>query len=297
MSRALRPMGRILHSVSHPCRAHNPTSGVTPYPLSKKQISYTQHNSRNINSKNAYLYDLYRSLENCKNGNSLYKLSCKIKGCQIYDLYIWRLVEEKFFKFQKELTPKEISSIINHFKQIKINDSKIYHRCVDVILPTIGSYSLHDLSLLCLSLTYFNKVNTSFMERVADAIIKLYESEKAKIHQLCKKELQQIFISYVHIIGAYSKVGHKHIELFKIASVYIHLALTADVYVPSKILIKIVTSYACVKIKHSKIFELIAKQIPTVKITDDELKSIKRSFDQLGYSCETLEKYIQYRLS
>ncbi|ANQ10289.1 Uncharacterized protein PCOAH_00038460 [Plasmodium coatneyi] len=297
MSRALRPMGKILHCVCHSCRTYNTTSGVTPYLLSKKQISYTQHNSRNINSKNAYLYDLYRSLENCKNANSLYKLSCKIKGCQIYDLYIWRLVEQKFYKFHKDLTPKEISSIINHFKQIKINDSRIYERCVDIILPTIGSYSLQDLSVLCLSLTYFNKVNSSFMDRVADAIVKLYESEKTKIQQLSKKELQQIFISYVHIIGAYSKVGHKHIELFKIASVYIHLALTADMYIPSKIFIKIVTSYSTVKIKHTKIFELIAKHIPTVKITDDELKNIKRSFDQLGYSCETLDKYIQYRLS
>ncbi|GAB68789.1 hypothetical protein PCYB_142170 [Plasmodium cynomolgi strain B] len=107
----------------HKCTTYDTTSGVTPYLLSKKQISYTQHNSRNVNSKNAYLYDLYRSLENCKNASTL------------------------------------------------------------------------------------------------------------------------------------------------------------------------------VKIKHSKIFELIAKQIPTVKITDDELKSIKRSFDQLGYSCETLDKYIQYRLS
>lgn len=269
-------MGKILHcvghSVGHSCRTHDTTSGVTPYLFSKKQITYTQHDSRNINSKNAYLYDLYRSLENCKTASSLYKLSCKIKGCQIYDLYIWRLMEQKFYEFHKDLTPKEISCIINHFKQIKINDSKIYERCVDIILPSIGSYSLQDLSVLCLSLTYFNKVNSSFMLRVADAIIKLYESEKGKIQQLSKKELQQIFISYVHIIGAYSKVGHKHIELFKIASVYIHLALTADIYIPSKIFIKIVTSYSTVKIKHSKIFEQIAKHIPTVKITDDELK-------------------------
>ncbi|SBS90210.1 conserved Plasmodium protein, unknown function [Plasmodium malariae] len=263
----------------------------------KKSISYTQYNIKNTDS-NYYLYELYRSIENCKNGNLLYRLSHKALTYQIHDLYLWRLIEQKFYELHKELTPKEISSIINYFKQIKINDSKIYENSIDIILSSIHTYSLHDLSVICLSYTYFNnKVNTVFINKIADAIIKLYEQEKSTIHKLTKKELYRLLISYVHIIGAYSKIRHKNIELFKIASIYIYGALTTDITIPAKIIIKIINSYSNVKIKHSKIFDLIAKDIPTMKITDEELKVIKRNFDELKYSNETLDKYIQYRLS
>ncbi|GAW83330.1 hypothetical protein, conserved [Plasmodium gonderi] len=297
MSRTLIHIGKIYDSHSHAHRIYDITSKINFFYILKKGISYTEYNRRNSNSKDFYLYDLYKSVENCKTGNNLYKLSCKIKNCQIYDLCIWRLIEQKFYEFHKELKPKEISSIINHFKQIKINDNKIYENCIDIILPTIGKYSIRDLSVLCLSLTYFSKVNTFFMNTIADSIIKIYENEKTNIHNLSKKSLQQNFISYVHIIGAYSKAGIKNIELFKIASVYIYETLNSDIYVAPNYIIKIVKSYSNVKIKHSKIFELIAKQIPTIKITDEELKSIKQSLDQLNYSNETLDKYIQYRLS
>ncbi|CRG97511.1 conserved Plasmodium protein, unknown function [Plasmodium gallinaceum] len=262
----------------------------------KKTISYTQYKIKNSDS-NYYLYELYKSVENCKSGNLLFKLTHKALNYQIHDLHIWRLIEHKFYELQKELTPKEISLIINYFKQIKINDSKIYENSIDIILSSIDKYSIHDLSLICLSFTYFNKINTNFMNKLADAIIKLYERDKNNIQNLSKKELYNIFISYVHIIGSYSKIKHKNIELFKIASLYIHCALNSDINIPSKIIIKIINSYTNVKIKHSKLFDLIAKQIPILKITDEELKNIKDSFEKLKYSDETLDKYIHYRLS
>ncbi|KEG04303.1 conserved Plasmodium protein, unknown function [Plasmodium vinckei vinckei] len=265
--------------------------------LSRKQLWYSQYNNlKNRDSLN-YLYELYKSIESCKSGHMLYKLSNKALNYQIFDLYIWRLIENKFYELNKELTPKELSSIINHFKQMKINDSKIYENSIDIILASLYNYSIHDLSLICLSYTYFYKVNKNFLNKISSAIINLYEQEKNNIQNLTKSQLNELFISYVHIIGAYSKIQHKNIDLFKAASVYIYEALNLDINVPPKIILKIIDSYSNVKIKHSKIFDLLAKQIPTTKITDDELKNIKRNLDNLKYSNDTLDKYIEYRLS
>ncbi|SBT82287.1 conserved Plasmodium protein, unknown function [Plasmodium ovale] len=268
----------------------------------KKSVRYTQNSSTivgggRLGEENCYLRDLYRSVENCKSGNALYRLSRKTLNYQIHDLYIWRLIENKFYEFHKELKPKEISSIINHFKQIKINDSKIYEKSIDIILSSIHTYSFHDLSVICLSYTYFNKANQLFMNKIADAIINLYEQEKKDIKDLTKNDINKLFISFVHIIGSFSKIKQKNIELFKIASVYIYTALNMEIRISPRIFLKIIHSYANVRIKHSKIFDLIAKQIPTIKITDDELKVMKRNLDELKYSNETLDKYIQYRLS
>ncbi|VWU50487.1 conserved protein, unknown function [Hepatocystis sp. ex Piliocolobus tephrosceles] len=262
-----------------------------------RTISYTQYNNT-IQKKdsNYYLYDLYKSLETCKNGHELYKLSRKTLKYQIYDLYIWRIIEQKFYDLHMQLQPKEISSIINYFKQMKIVDSKIYENSINIILSSINSYSLHDLSVICLSYVYLKKINILFMNKIANAIIKLYEEDKKNIPNLNKNELSKYFISYVHIIGAYGQIKQKNIELFKIASVYIYAALNTEILIPPKFIIKIVNSYFDVKIKHSKIFDLIAKQIPTIKITDEELKTIKQHFDALKYFNETLDKYIQYRL-
>ncbi|EAA21773.1 hypothetical protein [Plasmodium yoelii yoelii] len=200
--------------------------------LSRKQHWYSQYNNLKNRDSLSYLYDLYKSIESCKSGHMLYKLSNKTLNYQIFDLHIWRLIENKFYELNKELTPKELSSIINHFKQMKINDSKIYENSIDIILASLDNYSIHDLSLICLSYTYFYKVNKNFLNKISSAIINLYEHEKNNIQNLTKNQLNELFISYVHIIGSYT------------ASVYIYEALNLDINVSPKIILKIINSYS-----------------------------------------------------
>lgn len=264
----------------------------------RQPICNNKYNIRKIQSNN-YYYDLYTSIKNCKDGNCLFRLTQKTLQYQIHDLFIWRLIEEKFGELKNELNPKDLSLIINYFKQIKINNSSIYENSIDLIVSSIDKFSIHDLSLICLSYAYFKKKKISFMNIIANAIIKLYEQEKDHIQTISKKELYNTFISHVHIIGSFSKLQIKNIQIFKIASIYIYHVLHSDISIPipPNIFLKIITSYTSLKIKHVQVFGLIVKHLPTVKISDEELKIVHENFKKVKYTDETFDKYVQYRLS
>lgn len=247
--------------------------------------------------QNQYLNELEYSIEHCKDGSTLLKLTRKALRFQIHDLSIWRSLETKFYELKKDLAPKELSLIVNYFKQIKISNSKIYENSIDTIVSSIQKYSIRDLSLLCISYSYYNKINIDFMNIIVDAILKVHEKEQDKILQWTKKEIYENFISYVHICNAFSKIKNPNCQLFKIASVYFERALTMDLTIPPKILMKLVDSYANAKIIHRKIMDLIVKLIPCMKFTDDDLKIIRNNLKVLKYSEETFDKYLEYRLS
>ncbi|XP_953357.1 uncharacterized protein TA10335 [Theileria annulata] len=257
--------------------------------------------------------------------DSLLKLAYKGLQYQIFDASFWNDVYDKTAKSKDLFTPSQWIRLLHIYKRIKIRNSELYNMAQSAIERNLENLSLKELSLLSLSFSYFSfcprslfsKISKTVCDRHRDAKLKEFELS-LDFKQICengslnksnviKRSKISETVSYIHMIGAYSKCGFDDKELFEVVTEKLIDNLSSHhVMISSNLLMKTLDSYSRYLYSIFNIFrfgyrnirllDTLSNQIITAKLSTEELSRVKSSFSQLEYENDTMNNIFSYRL-
>jgi len=225
------------------------------------------------------------------------------------------------------MEPIHIACVLNYIKQMKLRDPQVFVCSQETILNSLGLFQLQELSILLLTYAAVGVHDASFFCSLGDRLVTIAQEEALKQdpgtalrspsasssqnislrtrggrfvsreEQAALREEETAFVSWVHAVGAFAKVGMPHQEVFEAAVPPLVRGLeNLNMQVSGKFLCKTVVAYARFGFRHERLLDAAVNRIPAVFLPDDSLLALSEAFFFLKKEVPVLTNICKLRL-
>eukprot|EP00922_Rhytidocystis_sp_ex-Travisia-forbesii_P065746 GHVS01097653.1.p1 GENE.GHVS01097653.1~~GHVS01097653.1.p1 ORF type:complete len:387 (+),score=67.18 GHVS01097653.1:84-1244(+) len=215
-------------------------------------------------------------------GEALRRLASQISWAPhiCRDAHVWRKLAERAEQLlPNDITPKDLSLLLNSFKSMAHSPAPLFLSAHDAILSRLSEFSLHDMSVVCISFAGTRHPCHILFDKIAQTICK-----RSNTGRDGRRDREQQ-ISWIHLVGAFAKADVAHKELFELAGVPISKAFSQTPYnsIPPKYFVKVICAYAKFGYKHVRLLDAASFHTAVMHFNDDQLKLLVRAFHVLKH--------------